>query len=78
MQNLNVGEEEIQAVTDDIRAAKKFEDSIKCLFSVHIVYLLYKKDLLSKEKAFLSIEKMKTGRGWKHNPIALTAQTLFD
>lgn len=69
---------EIPLVTDDIKAVKKFEDVITCFFSIHIIYLLYKKKLISKEKAILSIERMKTERDWKQNLIAVTAKSLFD
>ncbi len=70
--------EDIPLVTDDIQAIKRFEDHIVCLFSVHIVYLLYKKKVITKRKALLAIEKMRTHRDWKQNLIALTAQTLFE
>jgi len=68
----------IPLVTDDIKAVKKFEDAITCFFSVHIVYLLYIKKLISQEKAVRSIEKMKTERDWKQNLIAVTGKFLFD
>ncbi|MEF8879941.1 MAG: hypothetical protein V5A64_06085 [Candidatus Thermoplasmatota archaeon] len=69
---------DIPLVTDDIKAVKKFEDTVTCFFSVHIVYLLFKKQLISQEKAVLSIEKMKTERDWKQNLIAVTGKFLFD
>ena len=69
--------EDIPIVTDDIRAIKRFERDIFCLFSVHIVYLLFKKRFISKIRAILSIEKMRTKRDWKINLISITAKTLF-
>ena len=68
----------IVLVTDDIKAIKRFDDAIETLFSVHIVYLLYKKEIITKHAALLSIEKMKTKRDWKQNLIAVTAQSLFE
>lgn len=65
-------------VTDDVKAIKRFDDSVEMLFSVHIIYLLYKKDLISKENALLSIEKMRSKRDWKKNIIAITSQQLFE
>jgi DNA-directed RNA polymerase subunit F len=44
----------------------------------HIVLLLYKKEIITKYTALLSIEKMKTKRDWKQNLIAVTAQSLFE
>lgn len=70
--------EDIPVVTDDIRAIKRFEDKIDCFFSVHVVYLLYKRGLISKERAILSVEKMRTERDWRTNLISVTAKILFD
>ncbi len=70
-------EKDLELFTDDIKAVKTFKDDIDCLFSVHIVYLLYKKDLISKEKALFALDKMKTNRDWKQNIIAVTGKTLF-
>ncbi|MBS3817197.1 MAG: hypothetical protein KGY76_06510 [Candidatus Thermoplasmatota archaeon] len=70
-------EKDLELFTDDIKAVKTFKDDIDCLFSVHIVYLLYKKDIISKEKALFSVDKMKTNRDWKQNIIAITSKTLF-
>ncbi len=70
-------EKDLELFTDDIKAVKTFKDDIDCLFSVHIVYLLYKKDLISKEKALFALDKMKTNRNWKQNIIAVTGKTLF-
>ncbi len=64
-------------VTDDINAVKRFEDEITCFFSVHVLYFAFKKDLISKESALISVEKMKTQRDWKRNIIAITSKTLF-
>lgn len=64
--------------TDDIEAVKRFEDEIDCYFSVHLVYLLFKKDIISRERSLLSLEKMKTDRDWKQNIIAVTAKNLFE
>ena len=65
-------------ITDDIKAIKKFKNKIKCYFSVHIIYILFKKDIISKERAIISIEKMRTERTWKENIIYVTARTLFE
>jgi hypothetical protein len=65
-------------VIDDIKAIKKFKNKIKCFFSVHIIYTLYKKEIISKERAILSIEKMRAKRTWKENIIYVTARTLFE
>ena len=69
---------DILLVTDDIKAIKKFKNKIKCLFSVHIIYVLYKKEIISKERAIVTIEKMRTERIWKENIIYVTARTLFE
>ncbi|MEA3458335.1 MAG: hypothetical protein U9R21_06610 [Candidatus Thermoplasmatota archaeon] len=37
-------QQHIVLVTDDIKAIKRFDDAIETLFSVHIIYLLYKKE----------------------------------
>ena len=64
-------------ITDDIKAIKRFQNEIKCYYSIHIVYMLYGKGIISRERAILSIEKMRIGRSWKSNVIAATARTLF-
>jgi len=69
---------DIFLVIDDIKAIKKFKNKIKYFFSVHIIYMLYKKEIISKERAILSIEKMRTERTWKENIIYVTARTLFE
>ncbi len=69
--------EHIFLITDDVRAIKRFRDEIKCYYSVHIVYILYGKGMISKERAILSVEKMRSERDWKSNVISVTARTLF-
>ena len=69
---------DIFLVTDDIKAIKKFKNKIKCYFSVHIIYILYKKEIISIERAIFSIEKMRAERTWKENIIYVTARTLFE
>ena len=64
-------------VTDDINAVKRFEYEITCFFSVHLLYFASQKGLISKERALISVEKMKTERDWKRNIIAVTSKTLF-
>ena len=82
----NVGEEELyeicqreklSMVTDDVKATKNFEDEINWIFSVHIVFLLYYKGIISKERAIFSIEKMRRERSWKNNIISVTAKIIF-
>lgn len=70
--------ENIPMVTDDIKATKKFEDEIQWIFSVHVVFLLYNKDIITKERAIVSIEKMRTKRDWRRNIISVTAKILFE
>ena len=65
-------------ITDDIKAIKKYKDRIKCYYSVHIVYILFKKAKISKERAIMSIEKMRTKRSWKSNIIYVTSSVLFE
>ena len=69
--------EKIPMVTDDIKATKKFKNKIEWIFSVHVVYLLYYKKIISKERALFSIEKMRTERSWKDNLISVTGRILF-
>ena len=65
-------------ITDDIKAIKKFKDKIKCYYGVHIIYILFKKGKISKERAIMSVEKMRTKRSWKSNIIYVTSRILFD
>ncbi len=66
-------------VSDDIIAIKQFKsDNVKCYYSVHIIFLLYYKEKISKERALLNIEKMRTKRDWKTNLITIAARTLFN
>ena len=64
-------------VTDDIKAIKRFDDEIDCFYSVHIIYSLYKKEVITKELALVSIEKMRQDRSWGNNIIYVTSQSLF-
>ena len=65
-------------ITDDIKAIKRFKNKIRCYYSVHIVYILYKKGKISKERAIMSIERMRTERSWKRNLIYVTSRILFE
>ena len=69
--------EKLSMVTDDVKATKKFEDEIDWIFSVHVVFLLHYKGIISKERAIFSIEKMRRERSWKDNIISVAAKTLF-
>jgi len=64
-------------VTDDIKATRRFKDEIDWIYSVHVVFLLHYKDIISKERAIFSIEKMRRERSWKDNIISVTAKVLF-
>lgn len=64
-------------ITDDIKAIRRFNDQIKCYYSVHVVYILFKKGIIPRERAWFSIGKMRRGRSWKSNIIAVTARILF-
>ncbi len=70
-------ENDLVLFTDDIKAIKEFEDKIDCYFSVHMVYLLFKKGIISEYKALLAIETMKNERDWKRNVIVAAAKALF-
>ena len=70
--------ENIPMVTDDIKATKKFKNKIEWLYSIHMVFLLYYKNIILKERALFSVEKMRTERTWKENIIYVTARTLFE
>jgi len=70
-------EENSILITDDIKAIRRFGDQIKCYYSVHVVYILFKKSIISKERAWFFIDKMRRGRSWKSNIIAVTARILF-
>jgi len=65
-------------ITDDIKATKRYKDKIKCYYSTHIVYILFKKGKISKERAIMSIEKMRIERSWKSNIIYVTSRILFE
>lgn len=69
---------DIPMVIDDIKATRRFKDEVEWLFSIHIIYLLYSKGLISREKALFSIDKMRNKRSWKDNIIAVTGRTLFE
>ncbi len=70
--------ENIPMVIDDIKATKKFDAKIEWIFSVHIVFLLYYKKIISEEKAIFSIEKMISERSWKNNIISIAGKMLFE
>ena len=70
-------DENIVLFTDDIDAARRFEGKIDCYFSVHMIYLLFRKDIISENRALVAIETMKTNRDWRQNIIVATAKTLF-
>ncbi len=69
--------EKIPMVTDDIKATKKFGKKIDWIYSVHVVYLLFYKGIISQERAIFSIEKMRYERSWKNNIIYVTARMMF-
>ena len=82
----NIGEEElieicnrenIPLITDDIQATKKLDETIEWFFSVHIVFLLYYKRIISEAHALFSIEKMIEERTWKNNIIAISGRMMF-
>ena len=64
-------------VSDDIEAIKQFQAVIKCYYSVHIIFLLYYKKVITKESALFNIEKMRSSRDWKTNLISVAARSLF-
>ncbi|MFP4052139.1 MAG: hypothetical protein ACLFVB_10420 [Thermoplasmata archaeon] len=70
-------DEGIVLFTDDINAVRRLEKEIDCYFSVHMIYLLYKKDIISENRAMVAVETMKTNRDWRQNLIVATAKTLF-
>ena len=65
-------------ISDDVKAVKRFDGDIKWYFSVHIIYILYKKQIITKQRAITSIEKMRTARDWRNNIIYVTGTILFD
>jgi len=67
----------IPIVTDDVRAISRFNKSIRCFFSVHVVYILYKKGIISRKNAIASCEEMRLKRTWKDNVIWIVARTFF-
>ena len=69
--------ENIPMVTDDIKGTKKFGVKIDWIFSVHVVFLLWYKKIITRQRALFSIEKMRTGRSWKENIISVTGRMLF-
>jgi len=68
----------IPMVTDDIRAVRKHERNVRCLYSVHIIYLLFRKRVITRKKAIQSTERMRNQRDWKNNFISVVSRTLFD
>lgn len=67
----------VPMVIDDLKALKRFGNDIDWIFSSHIIYLLCKKQLISKQRGLVSLEKMIHQRDWKDNVIAVTGRTLF-
>ncbi|MFW6038336.1 MAG: GNAT family N-acetyltransferase [Candidatus Saliniplasma sp.] len=65
---------DIPLVTYDLEAVKRFEKDITCFFSVHLLYYAFKEDLISKEKALISVEKMKT---MNTSNISIETEDLF-
>ena len=65
-------------VTDDVKAVKRFGDEVKYYFSPHIIYVLFKKGIISKNRALISLDLMKNKRDWRSNIIATTGTLLFE
>ena len=70
--------ERLPLITDDIRAVRRFRGKVDCLFSVHIIYVLYLREAITKEQGLLAIENMKGERSWKENAIAIAGRVLFE
>ena len=64
-------------VSDDIKAIRKFRSEIHCYYSVHIVYILNQKGIITAEHAISSLERMRHQREWRNNVLSATAITLF-
>ncbi|MDG6224442.1 MAG: hypothetical protein QCI82_02910 [Candidatus Thermoplasmatota archaeon] len=69
--------EDIVLFTDDVRWLKRYKGKVDCFFSVHILYLLYRKGLISLDEALISLSLMRNERDWRDNVIIISARTLF-
>ncbi|UCH89562.1 MAG: hypothetical protein JSV49_02640 [Thermoplasmata archaeon] len=67
----------IDLVSDDIKAIRRYNKLIDCYFSIHLIYALYRKKIITKSKAIIEISKMKRERDWKQNAISIAARILF-
>lgn len=65
-------------VIDDIKAVRRFGDEIKCIFSPHVIYVIFRKGLITRSQALISLDLMKENRDWRSNIIAITGILLFD
>ncbi|MGA1820946.1 MAG: hypothetical protein ACMUIG_00305 [Thermoplasmatota archaeon] len=85
-ERLSTGEEELfnicqkmglDLVSDDVRAVKRYGNQVDCFFSVHIIYALFVKEIISRNRAVIEIGKMRRERTWKENSISIAARMLF-
>ncbi len=70
--------DELPLITDDIKAVRRYESKVDCFFSIHIVYALYSRSIITRAQALVAIEKMKEERTWRDNAIAVAAKRLFE
>ena len=71
-------ERNLPLVIDDIRAVREFDTRIDCIFSVHVIYGLYRRGSITKAQGLIAIQTMRTGRTWKENAISIAARVLFE
>ncbi|MBI2657622.1 hypothetical protein HYX08_02915 [Candidatus Woesearchaeota archaeon] len=65
---------------DDIQATKKLQKNTKVpiKFSPFVIFVLFEKNVLSRNEALSSIESMRIARDWKDNLIISYAYVLFE
>ena len=65
---------------DDAHARKKLQKSCKAQirFSPFVIFMLYKKRILTRKEALFAIDDMKKKRDWKENLITEYAKLLFE
>lgn len=57
-------------VTDDIKAIKKAPKGLNILNSIHLVYILFRKDIIDLHHAVNAFNRMRKKRDWRSNSLS--------
>jgi rRNA-processing protein FCF1 len=64
-------------ITDDIKAMKKAPKNLRVLNSVHLIYILFRKNIIDKNSAIEAFNKMRNNRDWKKNSLVSIGKKLL-